>query len=226
MRRTCTILLGAAGACWAAGQAVLPDMGLETAERYDAVSAQRGLEAASAGLLVLAAVFLVAGALVVATRAPRTRLVRVGTLLTALGALWLVGGRAAFNLMFYRLTGPDVPREAALTVLDSPSGTGFVPLVLMLPALLLGPLLLAVGLRRAGLAGWAPLVLWVAGIGIFLAAEFTLKAGEVVGVGLAGTALALTGRAVDGHQAVGQEPAVTAGGRRAAAPSPSRTPRR
>lgn len=226
MRRMCTILLAAAGACWAAAQAALPDMGLETADRYDAVSAQRGLEAASAGLLVLAAGFLVAGALAVTTRTPPTRLVRLGTLLTALGALWLVGGRAAFTLMFFRLTGPGVPREAALTVLDSPTGGGFLPLVLMLPALLLGPLLLALGLRRAGLAGWLPLVLWIAGIGIFLGTEFTVKAGEVVGVGLAGVALALLGSAVDGHGAVRQEPGLSPSGRRAAVPSPSRTPRR
>lgn len=197
MRATCTILLGASGLCWAAGQAVLPDMGMENAVRYEAVVAARDLQAASARLLVVAAGLLVVATLAMAVRLPRTMLVRVGYLLTALGALWLVGGRAAFNLTFYRLTDPQVPRESALAVLDSATGPGFVPLVLTLPALLLGPALLAVGLRRARLAGWWPLITWVLGIGVFLGTEFTIKAGEVIGIALAALALGLIGRAAD-----------------------------
>ena len=54
-------------------------------------------------------------------------------------------------------------------------------------------MLLALGLRRAGLAGWLPLVAWVVGIGAFLATEFTIKAGEIAGIGLAAVALTLIG---------------------------------
>lgn len=59
------------------------------------------------------------------------------------------------------------------------------------------PVLLAVGLRRAGAAGWLPLLAWLVGIVGFLAAEFTVKAGEVAGIGLATVAPALIGHAVD-----------------------------
>lgn len=107
------------------------------------------------------------------------------------------GGRGAFNLVFLRATAPGVPREAGLAVLDAPVGPEFLALVLTLPALLLGPVLLAVGLRRARLAGWWPLCLWVVGIGTFLATEFTVKAGEIAGIGLAAAGLALIGHAVD-----------------------------
>lgn len=197
MRATCTVLFGTAGLAWTIGQAVLPDLGQEWDERYEAVAAARGLEALSAGLLVVAGAALVLGAVSLTRRVTRSRLLAAGVALTALGSLWLVGGRAAFNLEFYRATHESVTREAALSYLEAPIGPGFVPLVLMLPALLLGPILLAVGLRRAGLAGWAPLGCWVVGMGTFLATEFTVKAGEIAGIGLAGVALFLIGRTAD-----------------------------
>ena len=207
MRHASTILLGAAGLSWTLGQAVLPDAGLEYAERYDAVAAARGLEATSAALFVMAGALLVLGALSLARRRVDSKLVSVGTVLTALGGLWLVGGRGVFNLTFYRLTDHEVPRESAMAFLGSSTGIGFVPLLLMLPALLLGPVLLAIGLRRTRRAGWAPLVCWVVGIGTFLATEFTLKPGEIAGVGIAAVGLALIGWAVDNGVSHLEEPA-------------------
>ena len=83
----------------------------------------------------------------------------------------------------------------AIRVLDYGGGAEFVPLLVTLPCLLLGPVLLAVGLRRAGLAAWWPLAAWVVGIGAFIATEFTVKAGEVAGIALAAVALGLIGQA-------------------------------
>lgn len=194
------LLLGTAGLAWLCGQAVLPDMGLQTAERYDAVVDARALEAWSAGLLVVAGCLLVLGALTVARALADlsgrgSGLVRIGVPMLALGGVWLVAGRAAFNMVFLRVTDADVPRDVALAMLDDGGGPEFLPLVLTLICLLVGPGLLALGLRRADLAGWTPLVVWVLGTGLFLATEFTVKAGEIVGIGLAALALTLIGRA-------------------------------
>jgi hypothetical protein len=228
MRHPTTLLLAAAGLSWTLGQAVLPDLGLEDAERYDAVASHRGLESLSAALLVVAGALLVLGALALSRRAD-TRLLRAGTALTGLGGLWLVGGRGAFNLTFYRLTDDAVPRDAALEVLGAATGAGFVPLLLLLPALLVGPVLLAVGLRRTGRAGWAPLGCWVVGIGVFLGTEFTVKAGEIGGIGLAAVGLALLGRAADGGAVVSPAaatPRSSGTGRVAGAPGAGRPSRR
>ena len=196
--RSPVILLSAGGLAWLLGQAVLPDMGLQTSERYNAVANARDLEALSAGMLVIAGCLLVLGALaltrtLVDVRGPGARLVRAGTPMLALGGVWLVAGRAAFNMVFLRVTTDDVPRTVAISMLDAGGGAEFIPLLLTLPCLLLGPVLLALGLRRAGLAGWLPLVAWVVGIGAFLATEFTIKAGEIAGIGLAAVALTLIG---------------------------------
>lgn len=208
-----------AGLFWTAAQAIQPDIGLETAERYDHVVDARGLESLSGGLFVVAGALLVLSGLAASRRlaeiAPARggRLLTVGAALVALGGVWLAAGRGAFNLSFVKVTGPDVDPDSALAVLDSAGGTGFVPLVLTLPCLLLGPVLVGVGLRRAGLAGWLPLALWLIGVGTFLATEFTAKAGEIAGIALAAAALALVGRALDTGSAattpagVGSEPA-------------------
>ncbi|WP_324274000.1 hypothetical protein [Blastococcus brunescens] len=99
----------------------------------------------------------------------------------------------------YRLTDPAVARDAAVDVVLADIGPGFVPLLLALPALLLGPVVLAVGVRRAGSTGnlpWLALACWVVGIGTFMATEFTVKAGEVAGLAVASTGLALLGTAL------------------------------
>lgn len=206
-----TIFLAAAGLSWTGGQAVLPDMALDTADRYDLVAAARGAEALSAALLILAGWFLVLGALALARR-PRTegrgsRLLAVGTGMLAVGGIWLAAGRGVFNMLFLRVTAPAVPRDTAIAILDAPGGVEFAPLLLTLPALVFGPVLLAIGMRRAGRASWLPLILWVVGIGTFLASEFSFKLGEITGIALASVALALLGRAASRPSA--DEPAAT-----------------
>lgn len=196
-----SILLGGAGLSWLAGQAVLPDRGLTTAERYEAVVGSQPAEAWSAALLVVAGCLMVLGAVSTARATSAiggrgARLTRWGTAMLALGGMWLVGGRAAFNMVFLRVTDDAVPREVALSVLDDPGGFEFLPLVLTLPCLLLGPVLLAVGLRRAEVARWTPLMVWVVGIATFVITEFATKIGEVVGIGLAAAALLMIGLAV------------------------------
>jgi len=144
-------LLAAGGFAWLLGQAVLPDMGLETPRRYDAVVADRSLQAWSAGLLVAAGCLLVLGALslirslgsVLDAGGKGTRLLRIGAPMLALGGVWLVAGRAGFNMVFLRVTGPGVPRDTAIRILDDAGGLEFLPLVLTLPCLLVGPVLLA-----------------------------------------------------------------------------------
>jgi hypothetical protein len=149
-----------------------------------------------------------AAAAVAATRGAATgrgaRTLHVGTLLLGFGGIWLAAGRGAFNLQMYRLTDPGVARDAALDVAVADIGPGFVPLVLALPALVLGPVLLAVGARRAGRGGhlpWAALVCWLVGIGVFMATEFTVKAGEIGGLAAATVGLALVGVALARHPA-------------------------
>ena len=203
-RHLTTAAFSLAGLSWTLGQAVLPDMGTDTGSRYDAVAAAPTLESLSAALLVLAGVFLVLGSMAAVHRLAAwagnrgRRLMLAGTALTALGGLWLVGGRAAFNLLFVRVVETEsLSRATAVELLESSGGAGFVPLVLMLPCLLLGPVLLAVGLKRSGLTGWLPMAAWVIGILTFLGTEFQVKAAETAGIALASVGLALAGRALD-----------------------------
>lgn len=203
-RHLTTAAFSLAGLSWALGQGVLPDMGADTAARYDAVAAAPTLESLSAALLVLAGVFLVLGSMAAVHRLAAwtgtrgRRLMLAGTALTGLGGLWLVGGRAAFNLMFVRLVETEsLSRATAIELLDSSGGAGFVPLVLMLPCLLIGPVLLAVGLKRSGLAGWLPLAAWVIGMAAFLGTEFRVKAAETAGIAISCLGLALAARALD-----------------------------
>lgn len=203
-RHLTTLTLALAGLSWTVGQAVLPDLGLETGERYDRVADAPGLESLSGALFFCAGALLVLGAMVAATRLALAspgrggRLMRTGTALVGLGGIWLVGGRGAFNLMFVRLVESDsLSRADAIDLLDSAGGPGFIPLLLTLPCLLLGPVLLSVGLKRAGYTGWWPLAAWVVGIGVFVGTEFQIKAGEVAGIGLASVGLLLIGAAID-----------------------------
>lgn len=194
---TTTLLLAAAGTAWAVGQAVLPDLGSTTAERYENVAAARDMEVLSAALFFTAAILLVLGALSLARLVPAGRGRRpmaVGVRLLALGGIWLAAGRGAFNLEFLALTGPDVPQNVALGLLEESGGLAFVPLVLTLPCLLLGPVLIGIGVIRAG-GRWWGLALWVVGIGTFVATEFAVKPAEIVGIALAGAGLAVLGSA-------------------------------
>ncbi|WP_346619741.1 hypothetical protein [Blastococcus montanus] len=216
------VLLFLAGAAWTAGQAVLPDMGMEWGPRLAAVAGARPAQALSAGLFVVAGALLVTAAVVAARRPLPGRgagTVRTGLVLLALGGIWLAAGRGAFNLQMYRLTDPAVPAAPAADVLAADIGPGFVPLVLALPALLVAPVVLAAGAWRSGAAGRLPvlaLAAWVLGIGGFMASEFSVKAGEVAGllvasVGLVLVAVAVSRAAVPGAGAPAGTPLAATG---------------
>lgn len=216
-RHLTTAAFSLAGLSWTLGQGVLPDMGADTASRYDAVAAAPTLESLSAALLVVAGVFLVLGSMAAVHRIATwtgtkgRRVMLAGTALTGLGGLWLVGGRAAFNLLFMRVVETEsLTRATAVELLDSSGGPGFVPLVLMLPCLLLGPVHLAVGLKRADLAGWLPLAAWLIGIATFLSTEFQVKTAETAGIAIASVGLALAARALDTAQAPSLDPRTNA----------------
>lgn len=92
-RHITTAAFSLAALSWPLGQGLLPDLGTETSDRYDAVSANPALESLSAGLLVLAGAFLVLGSLAAIYRlatvvASRGRsLMLAGSALTGLGGL-------------------------------------------------------------------------------------------------------------------------------------------
>lgn len=211
-RHLTTAAFSLAALSWTIGQGVLPDMGADTSARLDAVAAAPGLETLSAALLVIAGACLVLGSIAAAyglatLAGPRRALMLTGCALTGLGGLWLVGGRGAFNLMFVRIVETEeVAQGGAIELLESSGGLGFVPLVLMLPCLLLGPLLMALGLQRARLASWLPLAAWTTGIALFLGTEFLVKAGEIAGILLAGIGLVLVARALDAAAHIGLPP--------------------
>jgi hypothetical protein len=219
-RSSLPVFLLLAGVSWSAGQALLPDMGETWEVRLEAVAAARTAETVSAGLLILAGAFLVAAAVTAAGRPVIGRgaaAIRVGTALLGVGGVWLAAGRGAFNLLMYRLTDPEVSPEAALAVADADLGVGFVPLLLTLPVLLVAPVVLGIGTWRTGRAGVlapAALACWVLGTGVFIATEFTVKAGEIAGIALAGAGLVVLGLALIRSTGVvtgGRGPGVKAG---------------
>lgn len=197
--RSTTILLALAGLAWTAGQAVLPDMGADWSDRLTAVAASPVRQSAAIALLILAGGLLVLGA-VAAARVPRqgrgARLTSAGVFLLGLGGIWLAAGRGAFSMAMARAAAPEVPTESGVAMMSAAGGFEFIALLPCLPALLLGPILIAVGRRRAVAAGWLPLVLWVVGIGTFIGSEFSSKVGESVGIGVAAVGLGLLGRAL------------------------------
>lgn len=189
-------LLGLAGVAWWLGQTLLPDMGMEWADRLAAVAAARDRQAAAAALFFIAGWSLVLAAVAAIRRVPSgSRLTTIGVACLGLGGVWLAALRGAFTMTLYQATDPQVPVDAALALVSVES-VAFFAILPMLPALLLGPIALAVGLRRAAMTGWLPLALWLVGIGTFVAAEFTIKAAESAGIAVAASALVLMGLAL------------------------------
>lgn len=191
--RALLAVLGAAALCWTAGQGVLPDMGLEFPERYDSVAGARGRESLATVLLFLAGCLYVVAAGVLA-RMPLSRTGAAGTLLLGLGGVWLCAGRAAFNLQMLKAT--ELDRDAGITFLEASGGPSFAAFLPTLLALLLSGVLLGIAARGSGRAGWLPLGLWVLGIGVFVATEFSVKPLEVMGIATANCGLVLAARAV------------------------------
>lgn len=207
--RAVPVLLVLAGLAWTSAQALLPDMGLEWADRLSAVADARDQQAAATALLILAGSLLVLAAIALArisVTGPGARLLRTGTMLLGLGGVWLVAGRGAFSMVMLRATAAEVDRDAVLAMLSGGDGPEYLALLPTLPALLVGPVLLAIGIRRARRGSWFPLICWVAGIGTFVGSEFTSKLGETLGIAVASAGLVLIGRALSAQAAPADAP--------------------
>jgi hypothetical protein len=170
-------------------------------EKYAAqladVAAARAPELAAAGLFLLGAILLVPAAIGVATlaRGRGARLIVVGAVMLGVASIWLAAGRAMFCLMLYALTGSGVPEPTAVTALDQVGNSGgFAMFLVSLASLLLAPIVLSLGLWRAGRAPWWLAVAWVAATVAFLAAE-TNKVGDLLAFGTMMAVLAAVGLA-------------------------------
>lgn len=168
-------------------------------EKYAAqladVAAARAPELAAAGLFLLAAILLVPAAIGLATlaRGRGARLVTVGSVLLGVASIWLAAGRAMFCLMLYTLTGSGVSQQTAVAALDHIGNSGAFGLFLVaLASLLLAPIVLGLGLWRAGRAPWWLAGIWVAATVGFLAVE-TSKVGDVLAFGTMMAVLAALG---------------------------------
>lgn len=146
------LLFAAAGASLLVAQALLPTSPSDATGQVAVAAAHRGAELGSA------VAFLVAGALLVlavtsANRNEMTRgrkVARIGLILTAIGALWPVAGRAAFNAILVALTGSGHDASTVKAVHEIGDSAAFSIFLPALAAFFIGPALLALGLRRAG----------------------------------------------------------------------------
>jgi hypothetical protein len=162
-----------------------------------------------AAVTISAAAFLASGVLLVLAMlavntiavARARRLVTVGTVLTAVGALWPVGGRAAFNLIMVALAGGADPTSAAAAA-HAIDGSGALAILLVtLAAFVLGPVILTIGLWRAGIAPVWPALLWFAGVVVVNAAEANSRIGADVGMLAVATALGWLGIRISSSRA-------------------------
>jgi hypothetical protein len=196
--RTGGMLLIAAAATLLAAELVRAD---HSQERYAAqladVSAHRGPELLSAALFVVGGIMLVLAAIGLAGIVPAGRgrtLVQVGAALLGIGGLWMAAGRAMFEAIVYALAAANTAASAAsLDRIGNSAGTAiFIPLLLAFAA---GPVVLSIGLGRAGIASrWLGAV-WFGGLVVFLATE-TSKLGNLVGFGTMMAVLAVIGLAI------------------------------
>lgn len=197
-RASAPALFAASGAGLLIAQALLPTSTSDAADQVAVAAAHRGAELGSA------VAFLVAGALLVLCVAASNRmqldrgrtLVRIGLVVTGIGALWPVAGRAVFNAILVALTGAGHGSASVTAVHAISNSAAFALFLPALLAFLAGPLLLALGLRRAGALQIWPAVLWVAGVITVNAAEAQSRIVATVGMALAGVALAWLGRGV------------------------------
>jgi len=188
-------LFGAAGAALLAAQAVLPALPDSTAHQVAVAAAHRGAVMVSALAFLVAGVLLVLGttALNQLTLERGRTLTRVGLILTGLGALWPVAGRASYNAILVAVTGNadrSTTVSAVHAVSDSAAFSAFLPLLV---AFAVGPVVLAMGLRRAGALPIWPAVLWLAGVMIVSATESSSRAGAALGMALVAGALGWIG---------------------------------
>jgi hypothetical protein len=168
-------------------------------EKYAAqladVTASRGPELAAAALFLLAALLLIPAAIGIASLATgRGRgLITTGAALLGVAAIWLAAGRAMFCVMLYALTGRGVSTRTAVAALDAIGNSGaFAIFLVTLASLLLAPIVLALGLWRAGCSPWWLAPVWLAATISFLAVE-TSKVGDLVAFGMMMAVLAALG---------------------------------
>jgi len=188
-------LLGAAAVSLVVAQALLPAVPSDSAEQVAYYADHRTVATLSAAAFLVAAACLVLGTAASAGAAlDRGRvLARIGLVLTGIGALWPAVGRATFDLVMVALTGK---LHGAAAVAASSAITNSAALALLLVTLLafvVGPVLLGAGLWRAGAGSWLPPALWLVGVVVVNATDTSSKAGAIVGMLLAGAALALIG---------------------------------
>ena len=193
--RTGGLLLVTAAPTLLAAELVRSD---HSQERYAAqladVAAHRTPELLSAVLFVAGGILLVLAAigLAGAVGAGRGRtLVQLGAASLGIGGLWMAAGRAMFEAIVYALAATNTAASAAsLERIGNSAGTAiFIPLLLVLVA---GPILLTIGLGRAGLASCWLAAVWFAGLIVFLGTE-TSKLGNLVGFGTMMAVLAVIG---------------------------------
>jgi hypothetical protein len=193
-------LFVAAGATWTAAEIVLPDYGTTAAARYQHIAAAPGREGTAGALLAVTAVLFVLAALAAIRRLPAgrgRRFAAVGVSLLGISGVWFAGGLAAFDVTAVQFTDGKVPASAGQFLIGTDYGLPFLPLDLTLLCLLVGPVVLSIGLIRARRVSALPLVLWVAGLALYIAFEWRHRSAELIAVVTVTAALTLLGRALD-----------------------------
>ena len=179
------------------------------------VAADRTPELVSAALFLLGAILLVAAAIGISTLAHGrgARLIGAGAALLGISSLWLAAGRAVFGIVLYALTGAGVSPQAAATLDKIGNSGAFALLLVLLAALLLAPIMLTLGLWRAGRAPWWLAAIWITATVAFLAVE-TSKIGDLFAFGTMMAVLASLGLAAVRDDHVGVLPARSYAARR------------
>lgn len=196
-RASAPLLFAAAGAGLLIAQGLLPAYPAETAGQVAVAAAHRGAETGAVVAFLVAGALLVLGITAASGLAlGRGRsLTRIGVVLTAIGALWPVVGRAGFTATLVAVTGGD--RASAVTAIHSVSNSAVFALFLpLLGAFVVGPILLALGLRRAGALPIWPALLWFVGVVTVNGAEDSSRAVATLGMAVVAVALAWIGRGV------------------------------
>jgi hypothetical protein len=184
-----------AGAGLLTGQVILPTLPGDAAAKVATVASDRAAVTISAGAFLVSGILLVLGVLALNTvpvmRA--RRLVTVGMVLTAVGALWPVGGRAAYNLIMVALSSGADRASAADAAQAIDNSASLAVLLLTLVAFVLGPIVLAAGLWRADVSPIWPALLWFAGVVVVNAAESSSRLAADLGMLAVAAALAWLG---------------------------------
>jgi uncharacterized membrane protein len=188
-------LFPGAGAGLLTAQILLPALPGDAAAKVATVASDRAAVTISAGAFLVSGILLVLGVLALNTMPVMRarRLVTVGMVLTAVGALWPVGGRAAYNLIMVALASGADRTSAANAAQAIDNSASLAVLLLTLVAFVLGPIVLAVGLWRAGVSPVWPAPLWLAGVVVVNAAESSSRLAAGLGMLAVAAALAWLG---------------------------------